>query len=636
MMLWKILVLLVKWIYRNKKGGVCMAIKSSNQITFTEHKRIVEIKEWYLATSAGTGITTETAGWTTDIQTIDYTNKYLWNYEEVVYSIGSSDISDPVIIGFYGKGEDGRGIISIVNYYQITTDMTVPSTDKLWQTKVPLLSPTNKYLWNYEIITYTDNTTTQTDPAIIGVYGDSGTAAITFEIYSVHGFMFKEDLKSIELKIAAFDGGEAITNATYTWEWWNDSLNNGDGGYSVIIQDTPEQFIIINESDEYAFASLKCTMSYNGKLYEDYAVLTNETVIYTSMVKFFDGSNIFHADDLYLVAYVELYQNNHKVETISANTYCSGVSTVSQSGVITANLNNNFVDGDKMYFIYQNNNLYEVVLGEYQSGVWSVVENVTQYTYTNSLYSTISSNIIAISKESINKAQNIDFTISKNGIDISSTHINVIDSNDPIISGNEPENPIYNQLWLDTSVTPHVLKVFEQVEGEDVVRWVECMDKIGGNVFTSKPTSYFAGDLWVLAVGEVCEQFGPGSMLKATTTSTTFDTSHWIDADAEYTELKDNIKQYFAFDPDTGLRIGQTNQKFYVNIGSTEMGFYDNSKGQNQKVVNIGNNAATIKNLTVEDNAAFNCNTTFNKQVQFYDFVWKTEINGSLSLAIAT
>ena len=111
---------------------------------------------------------------------------------------------------------------------------------------------------------------------------------------------------------------------------------------------------------------------------------------------------------------------------------------------------------------------------------------------------------------------------------------------------------------------------------------------------------------------------------------------HWIDADAEYTELKDNIKQYFAFDPDTGLRIGQTNQKFYVNIGSTEMGFYDNSKGQNQKVVNIGNNAATIKNLTVEDNAEFNCNTTFNKQVQFYDFVWKTEINGSLSLAIAT
>ena len=620
-----------------------MAIKSSNQITFTEHKKIVEIKEWYLATSTGAGITTETVGWTTDMQTIDYTNKYLWNYEEVIYSIGSSDISEPVIIGFYGKGDAGKGIANIVNYYQITQDLIAPETPSVdssssWSDTsiVTNLSPTNKYLWNYESIIYTDGTTTNTDPAIIGVYGDSGANAIAFEIYSIHGFIFKEDLTSIELKIAAFDGGEAITNATYTWEWWNDSLNNGDGGYSVIIQDTPEQFIIINESDEYAFASLKCTMSYNSKLYEDYAVLTNETVIYTSMVKFFDGSNIFHADDLYLVAYVELYQNNHKVETISTNTYCSGVSTVSQSGVITANLNNNFVDGDKMYFIYQNNNLYEVVLGEYQSGVWSVVENVTQYTYTNSLYSTISSNIIAISKESINKAQNIDFTISKNGIDVSSTHINVIDSNDPIISGNEPENPIYNQLWLDTSVTPHVLKVFEQIEGEDAGRWVECMDKIGGNIFTSKPTSYFAGDLWVLAVGEICESFGPGSMLKATTTSTTFDTSHWIDADAEYTELKDNIKQYFAFDTDTGLRIGQTNQKFYVNISSTEMGFYDNSNGQNQKVVNIGNNAATIKNLTVEDDAEFNCNTTFNNQVQFCDFVWKTEINGSLSLAIAT
>ena len=64
------------------------------------------------------------------------------------------------------------------------------------------------------------------------------------------------------------------------------------------------------------------------------------------------------------------------------------------------------------------------------------------------------------------------------------------------------------------------------------------------------------------------------------------------------------------------------------------MGFYDNSNGQNQEVVSISNNSATIKNLTVNDDATFDCNATFNQQVKFGNFVWKTESNGSLSLAI--
>lgn len=630
-----------------------MAIKTSNQITFTEHKKIIEIKEYYLATSQSTGVTTETAGWTTDIQTIDYSNKYLWNYEEVVYSIGSSDISEPVIMGFYGKGDTGRGIKNIVNYYQVTQNLVAPELPDANNTSswsdisvVTTLSPTNKYLWNYEAIVYTDGSVTPTDPAVIGVYGDSGANAVTFEIYSVHGFMFKEDLKSIELKIAAFEGSDAITGATYTWAWWDDTLNNGSGGYSVIANNIADPNFTVNEADEYAFANLKCTMFYNGNTYEDYITLTSETVIYTSVVKFFDGSNIFHSDDLYIVAYVDLYQNNHKIETIFADTYCTGVSSVSTSGVITANLSGSFSNGDRMYFVCKKNNLYEVVLGQYTSGIWKTIDVEMKYTYTNSLYPSVYSNVIAISKESVNKSQNIDFTILKDGAYVSSTNTNIIDSNDPIISNSTPENPVYGQLWLDTSVTPHVLKMYVKVDGKEAGMWTECTEKLGGAVFTSKPTSYAVGDLWILAKGEICGSFEAGSMLKATQNSTTFNSSHWIDADSESTELKNNIRQYLNFDPNTGLRIGQTDEnnknKFYVNISSEEMGFYDNSNEQHQKVVKISNNSALIKN------AKFKGNTDFYGQINICDpssdpedntedalFIWKIEQNKSLSLAIA-
>jgi hypothetical protein len=165
----------------------------------------------------------------------------------------------------------------------------------------------------------------------------------------------------------------------------------------------------------------------------------------------------------------------------------------------------------------------------------------------------------------------------------------------------------------------------------DGQKWVNSGYQNGNVVYTSKPTKgYSKGDLWILADGEKCGDFTAGSMLRANATSTTFNEAHWEDVDEEATEQKKNIKQYFLFNGDTGLRIGQSDDKFYVNISSTEMGFYDASDGTAKKVVSIGNKSATIKNLTVEENAIFKC------EVQFGEFILKTESNGSLSLALST
>ena len=629
-----------------------MAIKSSNQITFIEQKKIVEIKEWYLATSQNTDITIETEGWTTDIQTIDYDHKYLWNYEEVVYSIGSSDISDPVIIGFYGQGENGKGISNIVNYYQITQNLIAPKIpesdeESSWSdiSIIANLSPINKYLWNYEAIIYTDGSATTTDPAIIGVYGDSGVDAITFEIYSTQGFMFKEDMEEIELKIAAFQGSSAINDATYTWEWWDDTINDGSGGYSIILEGTESKSLFVNKWDSYAFAHLKCTMTYDGNIYEDYVDLTNETIIYSSSVKFFDGSNIFNSSAPYLVAYVNLYRNNVLIDSILTDKYYGGANSVAD-GVITTDMVGDFEDGDSVYFIYKENNQSYAILGKYQSNIRTVCEDTNKYVYTNDIYSNITSNVVVISKEDVSKSRDITFIIYKKEQDengdyiydddlcLSTTNVIVIDINDPIVSSTAPENVNYGQLWLDTSSVPYMLYVYTQIDGQDAGEWQYFSQQNGGAVYTSQPSQYSAGDLWILADGEICGSFGPGSMLKSINNSSTFNASDWVDADAELTELRNNINQYFEFNKNTGLKIGQTDEKFYVNISSTEMGFYDNSAGQNQKVVSISNNSATIKNLTVNDNATFNCNSTFNQQVRFGNFVWKTESNGSLSLAI--
>ena len=70
------------------------------------------------------------------------------------------------------KGDNGVGISSISEYYSRSTSNSTKPT--IWSIKPPTLTAIYKYLWNYELIRYTDGTTSQTTPAVIGVYGDTG------------------------------------------------------------------------------------------------------------------------------------------------------------------------------------------------------------------------------------------------------------------------------------------------------------------------------------------------------------------------------------------------------------------------------------------------------------------------------
>lgn len=145
---------------------------------------IKTITNYYLATSAGSGVTTSTGGWTTTVQTITPDKKYLWNYEKIEYTNGKVDQTTPCIIGTYGKdgapgspGANGVGIKTITEYYQVSaSNASAPTT---WLTTVPSMTSTNRYLWNYEHVTYTNNSTSDTAKRVIGVYGDKGNTGDT-------------------------------------------------------------------------------------------------------------------------------------------------------------------------------------------------------------------------------------------------------------------------------------------------------------------------------------------------------------------------------------------------------------------------------------------------------------------------
>lgn len=155
-------------------------IKGEKGETGNNGKSIGSVVNYYLATSASSGVSTSTSGWTTTVQNVTLEKKYLWNYEVVKYSDGTvASTTSPCIIGTYGDtgktgatGATGNGIKSIKEHYAVSTSNTVTPTS--WLDDVPVTNPVNKYLWNYETITYTNGTSVDSKKRVIGVYGDTG------------------------------------------------------------------------------------------------------------------------------------------------------------------------------------------------------------------------------------------------------------------------------------------------------------------------------------------------------------------------------------------------------------------------------------------------------------------------------
>lgn len=155
----------------------------TNGANGTNGKSIGSVVNYYLATASSSGVTTATSGWTTAVQSVSAAKKYLWNYEVVKYTDGIvASTTAPCVIGSYGDqgnkgdkgdtGSTGNGIKGIVEHYAVSTsNSSAPTT---WSTTVPTMTETNKYLWNYETITYTNNTTNDTAKRVIGVYGNKG------------------------------------------------------------------------------------------------------------------------------------------------------------------------------------------------------------------------------------------------------------------------------------------------------------------------------------------------------------------------------------------------------------------------------------------------------------------------------
>lgn len=78
---------------------------------------ISKVETFYLTTSASSGVTTSTNGWSTTPTATTTTNKYIWSYQKTTYTNGQTASSTPAIIGTHGatgaQGAAGADAITV-------------------------------------------------------------------------------------------------------------------------------------------------------------------------------------------------------------------------------------------------------------------------------------------------------------------------------------------------------------------------------------------------------------------------------------------------------------------------------------------------------------------------------------------
>jgi hypothetical protein len=132
-----------------------------------EPRTITGLKEYYLASAVSEGITNTAPGWSESFPSLNVVNKYLWNCEEISYSRGDSEKTEPRVIG---ESEEAQVISVISRYLASEANEGITTSSSGWTTAYQIVDESKPYLWHYSEVSLDNGEYQSFAPEIIDVY----------------------------------------------------------------------------------------------------------------------------------------------------------------------------------------------------------------------------------------------------------------------------------------------------------------------------------------------------------------------------------------------------------------------------------------------------------------------------------
>lgn len=437
----------------------------------------------------------------------------------------------------------------------------------------------------------------------------------TFQLYAPKGYLITKDVPEVTLETFAYDGSQPITNATFTWyNLVNDVWTVITGATGVLLT--------LNKDSVLKSNVYKCEMTYKGKTYEATATIEDKTDVYESIMCV---SSNARGNDCYWVLYTLVYTDAEEVDPLL--------------GPISINAPSSPVSGDYWYAVDEAN--ATVQLKKYNGTAWASSADTQSLSY---YWDIVNDGSIKVPFGDSSKVQVVschDFTATatlvcevsnaEDGL-LTQSSLSLTDASDPIVSATEPIGVVDGQIWIKPNDNgTYFMFIWDATKNV----WIaNDMDK-RTKVYSSRPSSYNVGDLWITASDTDHGSYLGGTLLQTDTTSTTYNASHWsptLKYDQDLDKIKETLNDLSEYVNITseGLKISAQNASGEISpfsslFTSTELAFYQNS----DKLLTLANNQLTAPHIVVEDDL------DVGKTISLGNLNLTIETNGSFSFAVS-
>jgi hypothetical protein len=534
-----------------------------------------------------------------------------YNKTTATESTAYSDYAWSLIRGATGavgpKGEDGQQYYTWIKYADNASGANMSD------------SPNGKL---YIGLAYNKTTSTESNVAsdyiwalFKGDKGDKGLDGITFQVYSATGYIISNETPTLTLQTFAYDGSTEITSgATYQWSQYIDDVWTNISGATT-------KTLVVTKGDVLKAKSYKCTMTYKSKQYVTTVTVQDKTDIYNSIMCI--SSNATN-NECYWVLYTLVYSDTEEVDPLL--------------GPISINAPTSPVNGDYWYAVDSTN--ATVTLKKYNGASWENSTDKQSLSYYWDMINDGSAQIPLGDSAKVKVISCHDFTSTatvvcevsnlEDGL-LTQSSLSLTDASDPIVSDTEPTATVNGQIWIKPNDNGTYLMF---VWDESVSGWISSDMDTRSKVYTSRPSSYNAGDLWITASDTDHGSYLQGTLLQAQTYNITYNASDWsptLRYDKDLDNMKEtlnNLSQYVTI-TSSGLRIAARDSSgnlspFTSLFTSTALTFYQGS----DKLLTLANNQLTAPKIVVENELEV------QGEIRLGDLKLIIESNGSFSFAI--
>lgn len=235
--------------------------------------------------------------------------------------------------------------------------------------------------------------------------------------------------------------------------------------------------------------------------------------------------------------------------------------------------------------------------------VWSRAEGNSYYisnsSSTDSALSTVTGSTCYIYSSRVTNTGVVQCTATVDGVAYTQT-ITVYDKTDTTYVGStQPASPTAGMLWLDTSTSPSVLKVYRN--GSWVA--VDSMQGYSSFITTLATDTGWANGTYSTVITETVLDEATDevvSSLSSTFAQTINGFSYRL------TSFDDEWKKYFEFDADTGVTIGEADSDFKLNITNNQINFLQG----NNTLAYVSNSDLFISRARITDTLSIGVNNS--------------------------